>query len=196
MPLRTRAACARHFFAHRCALLPRHLICGWGSAASSTHENENPAANNFARGMDMPQATAKPAVSCSPTDEISVKRSPSGWPSARHACLAPVTPGAYQRIIPCSRAALTVQRMRAWSLPALPFLSLRARLSVGRSAAGPEARAHGGPESDPSPPAQAPKPEGQVAVFPSVRGGARRDGTEMHENGPRQAGSPPRGFRV
>jgi hypothetical protein len=63
-------------------------------------------------------------------------------------------------------------------------IPLRARLSVGRSAAGPEARAHGGPESDPSPPAQAPKPEGQVAVFPSVRGGARRDARERPPTAP------------
>ena len=81
------------------------VICGWGSTASSTHENENPAYNNFAQGVDMPWQTAKPAVSCSPTDEISVKRLPSGWSSARHACLTLVTPTAYRAVLPFSRTA-------------------------------------------------------------------------------------------
>ena len=48
------------------------VICGWGSTASSTHENENPAYNNFAQGVDMPRQTAKPAAACSPTQFYSV----------------------------------------------------------------------------------------------------------------------------
>ncbi len=43
-------------------------------AASSTHENENPAraANSFAQEADMPRHATKPAGAWSPTDEISI----------------------------------------------------------------------------------------------------------------------------
>ena len=129
------------------------VICGWGSAATSTHENENPAASNFAQGLDMPRETDNPAAACSSIAENVPRRLPSGWPSARHACLAPVTPSAYRRIVPCSRTAwcsacAPVQRMRAWSLPALLFLSEPVCRSVGRR---PEARAHGGKATRPHP---------------------------------------------
>ena len=64
MPLRGMSS---HTAARYC-----RVICGWGSAASSTHENENPANNNFAQGVDMPRETAKPAAACSPTQFYSV----------------------------------------------------------------------------------------------------------------------------
>ena len=66
MPLRGMSA---HTAARYC-----RVIGGWGSesTASSTHENENPANNNFAQGVHMPRQTAKSAGACSPTDEISV----------------------------------------------------------------------------------------------------------------------------
>ena len=64
MPLRGMSS---HTAARYC-----RVICGWGSAASSTHENENPAYNNFAQGLDMPRETAKPAAACSPTQFYSV----------------------------------------------------------------------------------------------------------------------------
>ena len=76
-----------------------------------------------------------------------------------------------------------VQRMRAWSLPALLFLSEPVCRSVGRR---PEARPRRELESDPSPPAQAP----ESPYFPRFEAELR----EMRENGPRQP--PPRGFRV
>jgi hypothetical protein len=143
------AACLRT--AARCCRVTG--ICGWGSTASSTHENENPAANNFAQGVDMPRQTAKPAVSCSPTDEIYVKRLPSGWPSARHACLALVTPTAYRRIIPCSYLAYLAcevcHAMHARLVAPSLAIPLRARLSVSRSAA--HGRAHRGEATRPHP---------------------------------------------
>jgi hypothetical protein len=64
MPLRGMSS---HTAARYC-----RVICGWGSTASSTHENENPAASNFAQGVDMPRQTAKPAAACSPTQFYSV----------------------------------------------------------------------------------------------------------------------------
>ena len=64
MPLRGMSS---HTAARYC-----RVICGWGSAASSTHENENPANNNFAQGVDMPRETATSAGACSPTQFYSV----------------------------------------------------------------------------------------------------------------------------
>ncbi len=75
-----------------------------------------------------------------------------------------------------------VQRMRVWLLPALAIL-LRARLSVGRSAARGTRASRG---SDPSAPAQAP----ESPYFPRFEA----ELGEMRENGPRQPF--PRGFRV
>ena len=109
MPLRGMSS---HTAARYC-----RVICGWGSAASSTHENENPAASNFAQGVDMPRQTAKPAASCSPTDEISFPRLPSGWPSARHACLALVVPSEYREVLPSSRSASCSACARGRSQP-------------------------------------------------------------------------------
>ena len=97
MPLRGMSS---HTAARYC-----RVICGWGSAATSTHENENPAASNFAQGLDMPRETATPAAACSSIAENVPRRLPSGWPSARHACLALVVPSAYREVLPCSRTA-------------------------------------------------------------------------------------------
>ena len=154
--------------------------CGWGSTASSTHENENPAANNFAQGVDMPRQTAKPAAACSPTDEISVKRLPSRWSSARHACLALVTPTAYRRIIPCSRSvpwkACASGRSQPCYSSQSPF--------VGKSVGGPRHAPTAGKRPVPT------RSGTRVAVFPRFEA----ELGEMRENGPRQP--PPRGFRV
>ncbi len=75
-----------------------------------------------------------------------------------------------------------MQRMRAWSLPALLFLSEPVCRSVGRR---PEARAHGGKATRPHP-RQAP----ESPYFPRFEA----ELGEMRENGPRQPF--PRGFRV
>ena len=166
MPLRGMSS---HTAARYC-----RVICGWGSTASSTHENENPAASNFAQGLDMPRESAKPAVSCSPTDEISVKRLPSGRPSARHACLAPVTLIAHRRIIPCSRTA--------WCSACAPGRSQPCYSSqspfVGRSVGGPRHAPTAGKRPVPT------RSGTRVAVFPSVRGGARRDARERPPTAP------------
>jgi hypothetical protein len=109
------------------------VSCGWGSTATSTHENENPAYNNFAQGVDMPRQTAKPAAACSSTHFYSVKRLPSGRHSARHACLALVTPTAYRAVLPFSRTAWCSACASGRSQPCYssqsPF--------VGRSVGGP-----------------------------------------------------------
>ena len=162
--------CVSSHTAARCC----RVICGWGSTASSTHENENPAYNNFAQGVDMPWQTAKPAVSCSPTDEISVKRLPSRWSSARHACLALVTPTAYRRIIPCSRS---VSWKACASGRSQPCYSSQSPF-VGRSVGGPRHAPTAGKRPVPT------RPGTRVAVFPSVRGGARRDARERPPTAP------------
>ena len=160
MPLRGMSS---HTAARYC-----RAICGWGSAASSTHENENPAANNFAQGVDMPRATAKPAAACSSIAENVPRRLPSGWPSAHHACLTPVTPSAHRRIIPCSRAAWCSACALGRSRPCYSSQSPLVRRSVG----GPTDARIAGKRPVPT------RPGTRVAVVPSVRGGARRDARE------------------
>jgi hypothetical protein len=145
------------------------VICGWGSAASSTHGSENPAYNNFAQGVDMPRQTAKPAAACSSIAENVPRRLPSGWHSARHACLAPVstavTPTAYRAVLPVSRTA--------WCSACAPGRSQPCYSSqspfVGRSVGGPRHAPTAGKRPVPT------RSGTRVAVFPSVRGGARRD---------------------
>jgi hypothetical protein len=144
------------------------VICGWGSTASSTLENEIPVNNNFAQGMSMPRQTAKPAAACSLTQYYSVKRLPSGWPSARHACLALVTPSAYRRITPCSRTAWC---SACASGRFQPCYSSQSPL-VGKSVGGPTDARIAGKRPVPT------RSGTRVAVFPSVRGGARRDARE------------------
>ena len=144
------------------------VICGWGSAATSTHENENPAASNFAQGMDMPRETANPAAACSSIAENVPRRLPSGWPSARHACLALVVPSAHRRIVPCSRTAWCTACASGRSQPCYSSQSLFVRKSVG----GPRHAPTAGKRPLPT------RSGTRVAVFPSVRGGARRDARE------------------
>ncbi len=123
------------------------VICGWGSTTSSTHENENPTASNFEQGLDMPRKTATPAGACSSIAENVPRRLPSGWPSARHACLALVTPIAHRRIVPCSRSAWYNACAPGRSQPCYSFSEPVCR-SVGRR---PEERAHGGKATRPHP---------------------------------------------
>ena len=166
MPLRGMSS---HTAARYC-----RVICGWGSAASSTHENENPANNNFAQGVDMPRQTAKSAGACSPMDEISFQRLPSGWPSARHACLALVVPSAYREVLPSSRTASCSACAPGRSQPCYssqsPF--------VGSSVGGPTDARIAGKRPVPT------RSGTRVAVFPSVRGGARRDARERPPTAP------------
>jgi hypothetical protein len=174
------------------------VICCWESTASSTHENENPAANNFAQGVDMPRQTAKPAAACSPIQFYSVYRLSSGWPSARHTCLAPATPTAYRAVLPFSRTAWCNTCAPGRSQPCYssqsPFVGksvggprhaflesifidlltlngTRPNSPLGVKPARPLVARGTRPrrESDPSPTRSGTR----VAVFPSVRGGAR-----------------------
>ena len=166
MPLRGMSS---HTAARYC-----RVICGWRSAASSTHENENPAADNFAQGVHMPRQTAKPAAACSPTQFYSFQRLPSGWPFARHACLALVVSSAYRESLPLSRTASCSACALGRSQPCYssqsPF--------VGSSVGGPRQACVAGKRPLPT------RSGTRVAVFPSVRGGARRDARERPPTAP------------
>ena len=150
------------------------VICGWGSAASSTHESENPAASNFAQGLDMPRETATPAAACSSIAENVPRRLPSGWPSARHACLALVVPSAYREVLRSSRSACCSACAPGRSQPCYssqsPF--------VGKSVGGPTDARIAGKRPVPT------RSGTRVAVFPSVRGGTRRDARERPPTAP------------
>jgi hypothetical protein len=150
------------------------VICGWGFTASSTHENKSPATSNFAQGVDMPRQAAKPAAACSLTQLHSISRLPSRWPSARHACLALATPIAYRRIIPCSRGAWCSAGASGRPPPCYssqsPF--------VGKSVGVPTDARIAGKRPVPA------RSGTRVAVFPSVRGEARRDARERPPTAP------------
>ncbi len=92
------------------------------------------------------------------------RMAPDG-PSARHACLALVTPSAHRRIVPCSRAA--------WCSACAPGRSQPCHSSqsplVGRSVGDPTDARIAGKRPGPT------RSGTRVAVVPSVRGGARRD---------------------
>ncbi len=124
--------------------------------------------------MYTPRETATPAAACCSIAETVPRRLPSGWPSASHACLAPVTPSAHRRIVPCSRSAWCSACEPGRSQPCYssqsPF--------VGRSVGGPRHAPTAGKRPIPT------RSGTRVAVFPSVRGGAPRDARERPPTAP------------
>ncbi len=83
-----------------------------------------------------------------PLRKMSPMRLPAGWPSARHACLAPVTPTAYRAVLPCSRSvscnACAPGRSQPCDSSQSPF--------VGRSVGGPRDAPTAGKATRPHPP--------------------------------------------
>ncbi len=114
---------------------------------------------------------------------LSVYR-PGGWPSARHACPAPVTPSAYRRIKVIGNAschACAPGRSQPCYSAESPFVGRSVRVG-GR---GTSRRALRESDRDPFPARAARSVTGtRVAVFPSVRGGTRPGARERPPTAP------------